>query len=565
MSDNDEIEMDVDKYTVDELYAILRLHPRSSPEDVRATASRMINKMLSKGDIELAHFFRNIQARLLSEGMTQEQERGRDFNFDNMKEVMDENMVGNQDEEDDDEDYDDISELSKRQGLTTDKGSGQSQRQTQDVVELARQRQKEIDERKQRFDKAKNVINKNNGTDIFDKAGNYHYVKPQTLGIRQTFPVEVAQGENNPNLVNTTKYSLVVDSRLRSNIFPYNADNPNTTTSSTSFDVTLSNPLRECISLELNSVCVPKSWYNIDAFLGTNVLWINDVPLEVESGFYTPVKLAEALTAAATLPLTDVSYNTVTGKFSLNFMNIDPTPLDVKIVFWDRAGDYTATGTTCTTQAIPNARLDYNLGYLMGFREPGPLSSISFTIGVSPNNLRTETGKATADLEGTKNLYIMVEDHNQNRLNNQILPMAQVEQQIIQPTAFLPTADLSYACLEDEQIPFYYNNTPGSGVTKAQLFTINAIASNQTITKDRVNGPQQANILGVLPVSSYDVEWGRNIIVSSAQMMTNKRVYFGPVSLNKFNVKLIDDIGNIVNLNGRDWSFTATAVSLYQY
>lgn len=556
-SENGEIEMDVSKYTIEELFAILRLRPYAPPEEIRASASRMISKMMSRGDIELAQFFRNIQARLLSEGISSSNEQF--YNFDNMKKVMEQNNGS---------DYEDEYGDGEGDGEGDDEGDGQDDRQLVDVVELARQRQQEIDKQRQKqqqTQKGMTGINKQNGSDIFNKAGNYFYIKPESLGIRQTFAVDVAQGENNPNLVNTTKQAIIVDSRLRANIFPYNADNPNTTSSSTSFDVTLSNPLRDCVSLELTSVCVPKAWYNIDAFLGTNVIWINDVPLEVESGFYTPQTLATALTAAATLPLKDVTYNSTTGKFSLNFMNIDPTPLDVKIVFWDRAGEYVSQNTTCTTQSIPNARLDFNMGYLMGFREPGPFSSISFTIGVSPNNLYTETGKATADLEGTKNLYIMVEDHNQNRLNNQILPMAQVEKQIIQPSAFTGASDLSYACLEDEQVPFFFNNTPGSGVTKAKLHTINAIAANKSVSKDRVNGPQQANILGVLPVASYDVEWGRNIVVSSSQMMTNKRVYFGPVSLNKFNVKLIDDIGNIVNLNGRDWSFTATAVSLYQY
>lgn len=556
---DDEIELDVDKYTIEELYAILHLHPRSSPEYIRAAVSRMVSRMLSKGDIEFAQFFRNVQARLISEGLNNDNDT---FNFDNMKNVVqsdEEGEDGGYSSEDDDGEENneyDASELKKRMGLTKQKP--ETQLQTQDVVELERQRQKLNSERLQ------NLNNNQNKADFFDKAGNYHYIKPQTLGIRQTFQVDVAQGENNPNLVNTTKQSIIVDSRLRANIFPYNANNPNTTSSSTSFDVTLSNPLRDCISLELTSVCVPKAWYNIDAFLGTNIMWINDVPLEVESGFYTPQTLATALTAAATLPLKDVTYSSTTGKFSLNFMNVDPTPLDVKIVFWDRGGEYTSMNSTCTTQAIPNARLDFNLGYIMGFREPGPMSEINFTIGVSPNNLYTEVGKATADLEGTKNLYIMVEDHNQNRLNNQILPMAKTELEIIEPNAYVPP-DLSYACLDDEQIPVYYNTTPGAGITKAQLLTINAIAANKTITKDRVNGPQQANILGVIPVASYDVEWGRNIVVSSVQLMTNKRTYFGPVSLNKFNVKLIDDIGNIVNLNGRDWSFTATAVSLYQY
>ena len=44
-----------------------------------------------------------------------------------------------------------------------------------------------------------------------------------------------------------------------------------------------------------------------------------------------------------------------------------------------------------------------------------------------------------------------------------------------------------------------------------------------------------------------------------------KRVYFGPVDLQRFKVRLVNDKGYTVNLNGNNWSFTLTATSLYQY
>ena len=43
------------------------------------------------------------------------------------------------------------------------------------------------------------------------------------------------------------------------------------------------------------------------------------------------------------------------------------------------------------------------------------------------------------------------------------------------------------------------------------------------------------------------------------------RVYFGPVDIERMRVRLVNDKGYTVNLNGNDWSFTLTATALYQY
>lgn len=524
------IELDVSKYDISELYSIIRVPEGASQEEIRAASSRLVSKMMSRGNVEMAQFFRDVQARLVAYSR---EEHG---SFRHAYQPIGTEPIQtrpDRDDEDEEQIEQDISKWLTQQHLE--------------------RRDPSVDDRLPR---------RRMMTQTF---GDNQVMKQEAIGVRQTFNVDVAQGENNPNLINTTKTSIVVDSKLRTSLFPYDAENPNAMSSTTQFDVTLANPLKECVSLELTSVCVPKSWYNVDEYLGTNVLWINDYALYIPSGFYDPYTLASALTDVAVPPLTDVSYNITTGKFTMNFTNLDPTPLDVSVVFWDRAGGtYVSNRSKCTSQPVPSSRVDFNLGYIMGYREPGPTSGTSFTVGVAPNNTYAFTGQAVADLEGTKNLYIMVEDHNQNRLNSQILPMAQVEKLIVRPNTYIPP-DLSYSCLFGQPTPFYFANKPGLGITQAQLYTINAIAANQTVSKDRIIGPQQANILGVIPVASYDVPWGRNIVASSAQLMTNKRVYFGPVALNKLSIKLIDDIGNVINLNGRDWSFTATAVSLYQY
>ena len=48
-------------------------------------------------------------------------------------------------------------------------------------------------------------------------------------------------------------------------------------------------------------------------------------------------------------------------------------------------------------------------------------------------------------------------------------------------------------------------------------------------------------------------------------LQDNKRIYFGPVNIERMRVKLMDDKGNTVNMNGADWSVTLISENLYQY
>jgi hypothetical protein len=42
-----------------------------------------------------------------------------------------------------------------------------------------------------------------------------------------------------------------------------------------------------------------------------------------------------------------------------------------------------------------------------------------------------------------------------------------------------------------------------------------------------------------------------------------ERTYFGPVNISQLKVRLLDDKGNIVNLNKHDWSFSLLVEQIY--
>jgi len=45
----------------------------------------------------------------------------------------------------------------------------------------------------------------------------------------------------------------------------------------------------------------------------------------------------------------------------------------------------------------------------------------------------------------------------------------------------------------------------------------------------------------------------------------DKRIYFGPVTLYKFRIRLLNDKGLLVDLNNMDWSFSLLVNQIYQY
>jgi hypothetical protein len=53
--------------------------------------------------------------------------------------------------------------------------------------------------------------------------------------------------------------------------------------------------------------------------------------------------------------------------------------------------------------------------------------------------------------------------------------------------------------------------------------------------------------------------------VYGTNVALNERRYFGPVNISKLKIRLMDDKGNTVNLNGANWSMSLQVTELYQY
>ena len=118
----------------------------------------------------------------------------------------------------------------------------------------------------------------------------------------------------------------------------------------------------------------------------------------------------------------------------------------------------------------------------------------------------------------------------------------------------------------------FFNDSSGNRplvtrtLTQSQIYTINEINKNRNNTTNYLSkAPTSSDILGVLPVKTAGLSTGSLIVEFSGSIQDNSRTYFGPVNIDRMCVKLLDDKGNILNLNGNDWCVTLICECLYQY
>ena len=303
---------------------------------------------------------------------------------------------------------------------------------------------------------------------------------------------------------------------------------------------------------------------------------------------------------------TPVYYNPNSGIITLflidgsyNAIEIDPiTKKPVKITFiissTTKITFYDFTGELqCNRSCVSSINHYFNntLGWLMGYRLP--------YLYVDPNG---NTGSSILDLNGTKYLILVIDDYNQNHVNNSLVSIAQYSNVLKIPSYYSP--DIPSTCVTpaqqgsnleqlvngvvlqseiDNQRPNglliagkYENDYTATQIvlpsaprtlTQAQLYTINEINKNQNnLTNYLAKAPTSSDILAILPVkTSVGVPTGSLLVEFSGSLQDSSRTYFGPVNIERMAVKLLDDKGNLLNLNGNDWCFTLVCECLYQY
>ena len=274
-------------------------------------------------------------------------------------------------------------------------------------------------------------------------------------------------------------------------------------------------------------------------------------------------------------------------------LNINKTfrARDYKMVIYDAESFvYCNVGVT-NTQNIRNSTFDSTLGWLLGFHSFTEYDLIDFTSINSEtaqqnsnysNNVYSgnstfnnslpfsysynSTNKKIAiigDAILNTNLYnyflIVLDDFVQSHVTDGLITVASAEKDVALPSYAMRT---QYIC---EPIPgsaltrkvaVSGTSKLNTNLTAKQLYAMNQLyETRQTRNRSYSAGPSLKDVFAIVPLKLSGTPGG-TYVEFGGTLQNQDRKYFGPVRIQKLSIKLMNDKGDMVDLNGADWSIT---------
>ena len=301
-------------------------------------------------------------------------------------------------------------------------------------------------------------------------------------------------------------------------------------------------------------------------------------------------------------------------KTTTQYVDTFNSETDAYFTFFDINGIKTCyeSGTyPCAASSGQGHTFDGTLGWLMGFRLPIQPVFTTTIDGISPSFIYNggNTPQGVINLYGTKYFILVLDDYNQNHINNGLITITELSKSLPLPSYY--NSSQPYVCspnitnlpsvLDLNALGNLSNITPaqaaslgvnpdnlfnslqdkvdfGAGniqqilpsaprtLTQAQIYTINEIIKNRSKTISfRSKAPTNSDTFAIIPIKYGSMTTGQLYTEVSGQFQDNKRIYFGPVDIDRLKITLLDDRGNIVDLHGADWCVTLISENLYQY
>ncbi len=404
------------------------------------------------------------------------------------------------------------------------------------------------DAKKRIYLKLKNDINNQEELKFFlDRLSDKLFEEKFTAGLSNNQGVVVkntVRDTLNPNYKNTTNRIVLVDSQYR----------PQLNNSETNFTVQLNERLTNVVSMEITNIQLPYSWYNLESRQYNNFFTLSNGSatwtIQLPNGNYT---LATTITKLNTLihsHTTDITFGSpddITGLITIT---------------------NSSNSVNYTINFMPTgARLNGCLGWFLGFRnytgENVVNANSNATLQYTINHNASVTGTAVANLPTTKYLIVVVEDFNNNQVSDSLI-QNKIDQDIVKPTSYF-TQNPYLDILNSTNLNSYITELGDERtLTKKQLYTrsqqnqskMNLLYQNLRL---EVFSPNQ--VLGIFPFDSTQT-WNTPYFTDKCDY---KRQYFGPADIDRLQIKLYDDKGNLLELNGGSWHMTILTEHLYKY
>jgi len=274
-------------------------------------------------------------------------------------------------------------------------------------------------------------------------------------------------------------------------------------------------------------------------------------------------------------------------------LNINKTfrARDYKMVIYDAESFvYCNVGVTNSLN-IRNSTFDSTLGWLLGFHSFTEYDLIDFT------SINSETAQQNSNYSNNvysgnsddnnsppfsysynstnqkiaiigdailnTNLYnyflIVLDDFVQSHVSDGLITVASAEKDVALPSYAMRA---QYIC---EPIPgsaltrkvaVSGTSKLNTNLTAKQLYAMNQLyETRQTRNRSYSAGPSLKDVFAIVPLKLSGTPGG-TYVEFGGTLQNQDRKYFGPVRIQKLSIKLMNDKGDIVDLNGADWSIT---------
>jgi len=412
--------------------------------------------------------------------------------------------------------------------------------------------------------------------------------------LNQTTQLSYTSGKVNPLLKETQKRMIHIDSQYR--------DLSIQNSTSTNYTINLSEPIINAVSIKLHSVNIPYTWYNVSNVYNTNYFKLIATTPAIQGGTYdftftippgsynitdlvtalnTSISQVAAANPAVQFGTTNFAYSTTTLKLTytidiqLTVGGVTYSAQDYTLEFYNAATTNLYASNVAGVLSLKTPTWDIMLGWLMGFRsytsyDLSPTSANNANYITANNysiNTTTDIIKMTGDtcinLFLFNNFYIILDDYTQNHLNDGLVTVTTSASDIALPSY---ANKYSHKKTPDGTIipSTTSSSSNGTALTQAQTYTTNQILSNISPKTPLYSSPPYLNdMFALIPLKLSGLTPGATFSEFGGALQDNDRKYFGPVNIRRITVQLVNDRGDVVNLNGTNWSFSIVCDYLY--